>query len=48
MNCEKCGSKYILISKTINNEIVSIMCTSCNHIKVVNEEIMKKAKETLE
>jgi hypothetical protein len=42
MNCEKCGSKYILISRTTNNEIVSIMCTSCGHIKIENEDLMKK------
>lgn len=44
MNCEKCGSKYVLISRTLNNEIVSVMCTSCGYVQVVNEELMKKVE----
>jgi len=42
MNCEKCGSKYILISKTLNNDIVSIMCTSCGNIDIKNKELYEK------
>jgi len=37
--CSKCGSKYVLICRTTNNEKVSIFCTQCGHENVLRPDI---------
>ena len=41
-HCEKCNSNYILITRTIDNEIVSICCMQCGYLKKINPNIIKK------
>jgi len=41
-NCEKCGSKYVLTTRTMDGEIVAILCTSCGFTKQLNKQFIKK------
>jgi len=43
--CEKCGSKYVLVCRTGNNEIVMIVCTQCGHKKVIDHDLFKKIND---
>jgi len=46
--CNKCGSKWVLISRTGNNEIISISCTSCGATIVYDKKIFNKINENYE
>lgn len=40
--CEKCDSKYVLTTRTMDNEIVAVSCMNCGHLKKMNPKVIKK------
>jgi hypothetical protein len=34
--CEKCGSNYVLTERTVDDDIIAILCMSCGHRQVLD------------
>jgi len=46
--CKWCGSNNILICRTLNNEIIYIICKNCNLDTVVNKKMYKEMEDLTE
>jgi hypothetical protein len=40
--CEKCGSRYVLFIKTMDEKLVSVICMTCAYEKIIDKELRER------